>query len=153
MSRYKTDWETLRYVAEHSPPEYADQIRRRNQRLLDALEEMVNSGDTERLIRSVTIGCPHCDGYCGDCLWSIASNGPAQPCTTVAFNGVRLRDMNVSQGYRTVVVSYSAGSAWITRSPNEIHKPDVNDCRRFLRGHIEWANRKYWGRKYEKEAK
>jgi hypothetical protein len=140
---HKTDWAILRHVAEHSPPEYADQIRERNQRLLTALKKGEDC--------NVFIGCPHCREDCKACTWTVAL--PADddcPCTDVHFGGVSLEEVRESGRY--IRVLYGMNGATVCQYPSIdgdeiVHRREYEECRRFLKAHIEWANRKYWGKK------
>jgi len=157
--RYKTDWAALRYVAERSPVAYAAQILERNEKALAVLEAMVKEYRDEASssywsdrIEKVPIGCPHCQrgpDYTRQksCPWDAAcgqsvTSGCAASCTIVEFGGASLDDML----YSTVEVTYSSWSVTIFVSHGHTAS-DLAAARRFLKGHIEWAKRKYWGRK------
>lgn len=139
----ETDWIVLRALAEISPPEYAEQIRIRNQWALDALNDMVRSGVSNRRLKG--FGCPHCSAGCMTCLWTAVTGSNHYSCTTVYFGGCALQD--VAHVDRSAYVSYESGYVTVgVRCP--LNTVQVEECRRFLEAHIEWANKDYWGQRY-----
>lgn len=142
----------LTYVARHSPKEFATTIKDRNERLLRLLNNRTGG--------KITVGCPHCrlaskDLYgCRGCLWVVAIKAARVAsagrytwlaCIHVPFNGVTLID--VGPDLRKVRVLYNCKDAAVVFvRPN---KKEEDECRRFLKGHIEWASRSDWGREYK----
>jgi len=141
MKKYKTDWKTLKWVAERSPKMYADTIRMRNEGLLQALKK-------RDFNYSSNVGCPHCR-ICATCLWRLEFKAnhtkfvptPFNPCQMVLFGGVSLESVPI------VSYRYNCEYLFASTSPRNIAK-----ARRFLEAHIDWANKPWWGKKYKKST-
>jgi hypothetical protein len=138
---YKTDWKLLRWVAEHSPKEFAKKILVRNQELLKAFKAK-NWGFESY------VGCPHCEG-CTNCLWvkgikklgdSTVDSLPSK-CTWIMFGGICLNDC--------LMIEYQPDSERLNE-PVGLCDKDIAEERRFLEAHIEWAKKPYWGKKLKK---
>jgi hypothetical protein len=139
MSKYKTDWKVLRLVAENSPRRYAKQIRKRNVGLLKALKRGEWGFESH-------VGCPHCKS-CDSCLWPWAVNEvyrTTDSCCGVFFAGLRLRDI--------LGITYSPNWESVYCAMDTLPEADRQQCIReairFVKAHIEWTNRSYWGKRY-----
>jgi len=154
VNRYKTDWKVLRYIAERSPKHFATQIRKRNQGLLDALNKR-----RDRFISSV--GCPHCDGDCCSCLWSEAYKHYhsdrlhiiMNACVLVNFGGLHIMNacVLVNFGGYSIPDVRQVVSYWsFQEQVKSIHDSNVREimkAKAFLKAHIAWTKKPYWGRK------
>ena len=139
---YKTDWPLLRWVAEHSPKGYARHILRRNEELLKAMKDG-NWG------HSSNWGCPHCHS-CVTCLWTKGMHALNRKhislygicaCVYVLFGGITLQENRI--------VQYDANCEYL-REPVFSGCKRIAEARRFLKAHIAWAKKPYWGRKVDK---
>ena len=140
----------LKYVAAHSPEEFADKIRERNTEALNIIEEFEDGGNVDDMSGIVQIGCPHCTFVdnkfiCVGCVWVKAIKKIAPdfnifnrcPCSCVPFNGVCLEDQNV--------VGYGCHNVTI-EVYDVIGNELIDDAKAFLKGHISWANwENIWG--------
>ena len=142
----------LDYVKRHSPPEFADQIRTRSQKAMDALKKQIKG---RRKFQFIYIGCPHCD-ICRTCLWtkawgkvtkSLRNIVPSECCTDIKFCGI---DWHKA----THVVTFSPGYVTIhDRSTDKDKKILRQNAFQFLTGHIAWANEEGWGKEYKGKKK
>jgi len=144
-------------LAKLSPAHYAELIRKRNQKLLDALEQWHNNPEYlagERI--SFTYGCPHCNVHfqCYGCLWTkINKRAKHYHCCDIQYNGVNFNDgvnnkyIDVEYGHSTCAVSFPYSSDY-TDNYKEVEKEYIR-AKKFLEGHIEWANLDCWGEKCE----
>lgn len=146
MSKVRTDWKVLKELAEISPPEYADKIRIRNKIALELLEAAWSDENRSSVVQA--IGCPHCGVRgCKACKWTDAAakvsgyrpeGTHSEVCSSIKFGGVTHK--------HCWCVVYGRSYVEI-RSPATVAQ--YEKAKAFLKAHIEWANRKYWGRKYK----
>jgi len=144
---------TEREILAQVPTSYedADQILRRNEALLRALD--TDPGASEARTRYVgRIGCPHCQkaqgGYpipCHVCAWSeaqILGGLRLWRCLDATFGGVRLGEVGsiIMFGIDHETVSYYPSSPAL-----------LGRARRFLLGHIEWVEGILGARKPDEE--
>lgn len=145
--KYNTDWDWLKRVAEHSPKSFATKIRKRNTALLHALDRMwtTRKKNYHQTFKG-RVGCPHCNRFCDECLWT-QHHGFGyyvryqSACVNAKFNSESLctipcldynpRDEEVHMYWNTSIKDYQR-------------------TRRFLKAHIEWANKPWWGTKHQK---
>ena len=159
----KTDWDILRDVAEHSNPIFAKQILKRNLTALKELRKLKASYNKNPeqgeclsggcLSKYIHLGCPHCNG-CEDCLWTNAyceikkceNINTATACLEVLFYGVSARDANF------IVLSRHAITVRISnylKTQEFFAQEFFEKAVAFLKGHIEWARKPYWGKKFK----
>ena len=134
---HKTDWAVLRRVAERSPKSFALRIRRRNVGLLRALEK-------HNWVFSSHVGCPHCVD-CETCLWIEAMKAVKNVndgCCGVRFGGLPLRRIHMIAYDSTSEKVYSPNTL-----PGDLFLRYFNDAVRFVKAHIAWTKKPYWGRK------
>lgn len=151
-----TDWKVLQELAEISPPEYADQIRRRNEKLLEGLDQIFDLPDEkldEKNRRHIgEIGCPHCHHGkgpkifdCDNCLWNTAiSSSITMACIYTRFGGYVLGELSC--------LIYASGFEEVHRSQIWYDEENYHKTRTFLLAHIEWTNRFEWGKRYADPA-
>jgi len=143
-----TDYKVLRWVGEHSPPEYAPLIEKRFTEALKVLNAMWE-GEEKRAQVKLPYGCPHCSQdnrgrfQCSICLWAMAHPSGRYNCLYVRFLGVSAAECSA--------ISLSSRSIYIfsSRFP-AVQKTDYVKGVKLCKGHIWWATRKYWGKKYQK---
>jgi len=166
-----TDWKILKWVAERSPKEYAATIFERNMVLLGKLNELYQGykkGWKDSHNFTVDIECPHCNKgfncFSEECLWSLAlSSKKSFVCCSVKFRGKNYHEVSdydcIDSSNCFFFISYSHANAGISfRCPgpdSSFKKKDIDReyhaCKDFLKGHIEWAKKPYWGTKYTEE--
>jgi len=177
LTREQRNAKVLRYVAEHSPKTWATAIRKRFETVLKALRryEVELNSICITLLGNVrtnpngkyydqdhfSLGCPHCNDFqCqsenGNCLYVKACKlygirCYTYDCASIRFGGFTLDDVSgsdvsvtlASDGVKTRVAVL--GTERTTRVLKQLEQ-----CVAFCKGHIAWANKPYWGRKYKK---
>ena len=153
-------------VARRSPKNFATIIRERNEELLVLLEQVYKKVMLEydsnkecefNICESVKIGCPHCGKVypCSNCIWTDACVEKGEmdrnySCCMVNFNNVAYRSLQNFRG-RGFYVSYghakaSVGFNWF-KTNRKTAEAAYKRCKKFLEGHIEWADSPLWGEK------
>jgi len=137
--------------------------------ILNYFEDMIYEDDYKDLdlwshdgfndvYRRIEKGCPHCQEArykngkpmnCKECAWTQGYRNDIYACTEQSFNGVSYRSM---ESYSFVSIIYGCSNAKISigrysfiRSglddeEKEMLMEEVENCRKFLNGHIEWAD-------------
>jgi len=136
--------------------EFANQIIKRNQGLLDflntlpATKEEIDEWDDDCSFRHVEhFGCPHCHYEkgvfeCEKCVWQKANPVSLEKffCCAITFGGITHEFIT---SFEYVYLSYSADKEKIigTVPDDELEYDDyfqeLEDCKTFVKGHIEWA--------------
>ena len=149
-------------IAKRSPKHYAEQIKQRNEKLLKHLEFLYkkhkkNSNEEWGKI-TVYKGCPHCNPnyQCHSCFWrevrKVSMNSKHFACCTAKFNGVTLLDTcNFLKGKArygfTLQYGWSDAAVKVTSCTSAQYEKSYQRCKKFLEGHIEWAELDCWGEK------
>ena len=157
-------------LAEYSPKSYAKQIRKRNESLLERLmllEPYIGRTNGEvpddilrKVLKRTKFGCPHCDGWCDDCLWNTTRIDKRHGgCTRAMFDHVCLNHFSdrISIGIFYGMTSeginiYSESDLIYLDETKVLKKSDWDKCVRFVQAHIEWAKLDCWGKKYKNES-
>ena len=152
------------YVARHSPKHWAIIVRERFTWALNQINNNVKSIRQMNFIAYENMICPHCYGprECEwksghpDCLYVKAARNAgirencAIACIAVAFNGVNCHDQNLISLNR---YSIAVETMFMDKYAKQEAIDDIiRDARRFCKGHIEWSNRKDWGKCYQENA-
>ena len=146
----KTDWKLLKRVAEHSPKEYADQIRNRYTASLNALVKLrkkVLAGTSSWIDhRHILKSCSHCSQKMGlgfacnlsisYCIWSKIA-GKKMGCVLTKMYGVK------------GVPKYITLSRDGVEIAPPFHEEDYKIAKGWLKTHIDWTNKYEWGKYYE----
>ena len=158
--KMQTDWPILKRIAQRSPKKYAEQIWQRNMELLDGLyklSEINRAGTHEHL---VGIGCPHCVTLCSGCLWETQASKNQRYewtghffCGQAHFAGVTLNRVSSCFPNRRFLIEYGQDGADVKMTseaariiPEERRRLECyKECEAFLRAHIQWAEKPYWG--------
>lgn len=153
-------------IAKRSPKEFAEQIKKRNSQLLKKLNTLYKkhrkAPSDQWGKENVYIGCPHCNikYNCKSCVWRKVRKYKIRPysvaCCTAKFNGFTLMDLcSMRNGVRRYgfVIEYGYSDATVrvsACSPSEFEK-SYQRAKKFLEGHIEWAELDCWGEKYKEQ--
>ena len=143
--------------------EQAEQIKQRNELLLEIVETFPDKDDEPKtwpyvcddaIVHIVDVGCPHCSeapedlGFsfrCRECAWQLISEDPKISmdvrCVFIPFGGVTYREVSVlrpqvtffSEKAECAMARTIQGCQW-TEYCKRIKK-----IKTFLLGHIEWA--------------
>jgi len=135
----KEEREVLRKVK--TTPEQAEQIKRRNQPMLDLVRAWLEynraNTDEQPATRHLgNIGCPHCinvNAECNRCAWKQATHKePVWPeyCCFISFSGISYTQCLVKYG-----IYFERIECLDERSITDLRKAE-----KFLAGHVEWAN-------------
>lgn len=115
--------------------EQAFNIRKRNQKALDALDRAKQSG--KRVIDALLYGCPHCDWNCENCAWEhyprLGYSRTSHYCLGAIFKGVHA-DMVAH------IIGLASSFIRINYNPLVDSGKSFREALSFLEGHIEWAN-------------
>ena len=139
----KREIEVLKQVK--TTKKQAKQILRRNKPMLAVIEEAIKKYGKRKYKDDPIwdgyegdIGCPHCTTGanllhpCNKCSWNVPPElglGPHAPCLGAGFGGVSMNSQ--------LVVEYDSSGEFIWF--DACSKDDLKDARKFLKGHIEWA--------------
>ena len=156
--------EVLEYVKEHSPKDYAAQIKERCEAVIKKIEELLDTPEDQiEDVVEVDFGCPHCNrDNCSDCLWTEAGKAHDlyfhgmvnegedieivdEYCTGIAFKGVTWRDVQSFVTLKPDRVDIQTGYAGNRYVHLDCGSKIFKDAIKFLEGHIEWAEEDGWG--------
>lgn len=145
----KTERKLLRMV--RTFPHQAEKILRRNQALLEYVDGLpTRMRDIEKLdilfleFRG-EVGCPHCLGWpnCPECSWDAIVSYHPRRCFRMTFGGVSVDGMlhdfaAVHMGIRSEEIEIVL-SGIVDASRARQYRKELRLIKRFLVGHIEWA--------------
>ena len=145
--------------------EQATQIIKRNQTGLDFIKTLpfttkeienyhLNNNNDLIVSRLIRLGCPHCDEKfsCEQCSWQIITGMNTSsffPCCCAQFGGVNYSDIHNLEDVR-IELAWDSIKIEVLYIPKRIkymkkYREDIRLCKKFLKGHIEFAKGKING--------
>ena len=163
----------LNWIAERSPKKWAKEIRRRFQWALEQLIEIEDALNTNVkppvFRRPLFTGCPHCNNFqCetvdNKCLYPEAQDKfkiecvHDYACADIQFNGQTLAEADDGLFVRVTLSSHNievyrcyGDLPQSSIESNEIAE-EINKCKAFCQGHIDWTKNPKWGTKVRKRT-
>lgn len=126
----------------------ARRILKRNIRLLKFLNSLPDTRDKYEGYDGDydfygEVGCPHCEFPCRTCAWSVTcKNGEerSEACLRIKFGGISYRDLTChSKGIKLIYTCDEERIEW-NYNFDKKYVEKLELMKRFVGGHIEWAN-------------